>query len=84
MAQILVRKLDKDVVERLKKRAKKQGRSLEAEARIVLEQAVKLDTEFPARLDMAAAAKLAARIRARFKGRTFSDSADLIREDRDR
>jgi len=75
MAQILVRKLDKDVVERLKKRAKKQGRSLEAEARIVLEQAAKVDYE--------AAARLADEIRSRFKGRVFSDSADLIREDRD-
>ena len=84
MAQILVRKLDKDVVERLKKRAKKQGRSLEAEARILLEQAVRLDAEPAVRLDMAAAAKLAARIRARFKGRTFSDSVELLRGDRDR
>jgi plasmid stability protein len=41
MAQLLIRKLDDDVKERLKARAKKQGRSLEAEARAILEGAAK-------------------------------------------
>jgi plasmid stability protein len=40
MAQLIVRKLDDDVKERLKVRAKKHGRSLEAEARAILEEAV--------------------------------------------
>jgi plasmid stability protein len=39
MAQLIVRKLDDDVKERLKARAKKHGRSLEAEARAILEHA---------------------------------------------
>ena len=75
MAQILVRKLDKDVVERLKRRAKKQGRSLEAEARIVLEQAAKVDYE--------AALRMIDGIRAKLGGRRFSDSAEIIREFRE-
>jgi antitoxin FitA len=39
MAQLLVRRLDDDAKERLKARAKKHGRSLEAEARAILEGA---------------------------------------------
>lgn len=76
MAQILVRGLDDGVVEQLKKRARREGRSLQSEVKTILEQA--------AQLDMDAALKLAAAIRRGFAGRTFSDSADLIREDRDR
>jgi plasmid stability protein len=76
MAQILVRDLDPEVVERLKNRAKRDGRSLQAEVKLVLEQA--------ARTDAAAARRLAATIRKRFKGRKVRDSADLVREDRDR
>jgi plasmid stability protein len=41
MAQLIVRKLDDDVKERLKARAKKHGRSLEAEARAILKDAAK-------------------------------------------
>jgi antitoxin FitA len=39
MAQLLVRKLNDDAKERLRTRAKKHGRSLEAEARAILEDA---------------------------------------------
>ena len=39
MAQLVVRRLDDGVKERLKARAKKHGRSLEAEARAILEDA---------------------------------------------
>ena len=76
MAQILVRGLDPAVVDRLKRRAKKEGRSLQSEVKTILEQA--------AHIDMEAASKLANAIRKRFGGKTFKDSAELIREDRDR
>jgi plasmid stability protein len=39
MAQLLIRRLDDDAKERLKALAKKRGRSLEAEARAILEDA---------------------------------------------
>ena len=39
MAQLLVRQLDDDAKERLKARAERNGRSLEAEAREILEAA---------------------------------------------
>jgi len=76
MAQILVRNLDPDVVERLKSRARANGRSLQAEVKMILEQGAKV-------LDMRTARELADAIRKGF-GRTFDDSAELIREDRDR
>ena len=40
MAAITVRNLDDDVKERLKARARRNGRSLEAEARVLLRDAV--------------------------------------------
>lgn len=76
MAQILVRGLEDAVVQRLKNRAKREGRSLQAEARMILEQGAKLD--------MDVARQMLDDFRARFEGRKFSDSAELIREDRDR
>ena len=69
MAQILVRNLDESVVDRLKKRATLNSRSLQSEVKLILEQASRL---------------VADRIRQQFADRSFSDSADLIREDRDR
>ena len=77
MAQVLVRQLDKKVVVRLKKRAKEHGRSLQSEVKTILEEAVP---------DYEAAWKRieAFRTRLRKSGRAFADSADLIREDRDR
>jgi plasmid stability protein len=41
LAQLLVRNLDDDVTERLRKRAKQHGRSLEEEARLIIADAVK-------------------------------------------
>ena len=41
MAQLIVRRLDDAVKERLRARAKRHGRSLEAEARAILEEATK-------------------------------------------
>lgn len=78
MAQVLVRNLQDKVVARLKKRAKTRGRSLQAEVKTILEEAAK--EEF------ADFWKEAERIRERLKrsGKKFSDSAELIREDRDR
>jgi plasmid stability protein len=79
MPNILVRNLDEGVVKRLKERAKSQGRSLQSEVKMILQQAA----DEP-KLDHAAALKLADEIRSRLGGRVLSDSAELIREDRDR
>jgi len=79
MAQILVRNLRKDVVERLKKRALEDGRSLQSEVKIILEQAA-----LEPKVDMEAARKICEKFRRRFKGRKFPDTVELIHEDRAR
>ncbi len=76
MAQVLVRELEPAVIERLKERAHRNGRSLEAELRLVLQQAAGDST--------AQIQAEVARVRALFAGRTFFDSAKLFREDRER
>lgn len=78
MAQILVRDLEEAVVVRLKERARKRGRSLQSEVRMILEQAAD-----EAQLEKELAFRLAADFRKRFRGRKFSDRSDLVREDRD-
>jgi plasmid stability protein len=76
MAQVLIRDLDPKLVDRLKDRARKHGRSLEAELRSILETA--------AEMDFGEAKALAARIRRRLSGRAHSDSTALISKDRRR
>lgn len=76
MAQILVRNLDSKTVERLKKKAQSEGKSLQSEVKAILEQAVQLDPE--------SARKLADQVSAMFKGRKLKDSVALIREGRSR
>ena len=77
MAQALVLELSDQVVNRLKKRAKEHGRSLQAEVKTILEEAVPDYEQAWKRIDA---------LRDKFKrsGKTFSDSADLIRDDRKR
>ncbi len=75
MPEILVRGLDADVVKRLKQRAKKHGRSLQSEARIVLERA--------AGMSVAEVLETARGWRKKL-GRRFEDSSESIREDRRR
>jgi plasmid stability protein len=77
VAQILVRNLEPEVVERLKARAERNGRSLQAEVAQILRQAARTKS-------MAEARAAAEEIQRRFAGRTFPDSAELIREDRER
>lgn len=75
MSDILVRGLNSVTVDRLKARAKRNGRSLQREAKLILEQA--------ATPTIAEALASADRIR-RGIGKRFSDSSRLIRQDRDR
>ncbi len=80
MAQIIVRRLSDELVRRLKIRAKSHQRSLEAEVRSILEASSEEDDEAARE----AAFQFAAEMRRRTAGRITGDSADLIREDRDR
>lgn len=74
MADILVRNIDAAVVERLKQRARRNGRSLQAEVALVLEAAANAE-------DVTA---LIESWRTRWGERLMSASSDLIREDRER
>jgi plasmid stability protein len=77
MAQVLVRQLNDKVVDRLKKRAKEHGRSLQSEVKTILEDAVPDYERAWKRID-------SLRLRLKRSSRKFSDSAGLIRQDRDR
>jgi antitoxin FitA len=74
--QILVRGVDAATVERLKKRARARGRSLQQEVKAILEQAAQA-------LTGEEASRLSAAWHRRLANRGTSDSALLIREDRD-
>jgi plasmid stability protein len=76
MAQLVVRRLDGELVRRLKIRAARNNRSAEAEHRAILEAALAPEAE-----DFWASAS---RLRRATAGRPGTDSATLIRQDRDR
>ena len=76
MSEVLIRGLNRTLIERLKMRARKSRRSLQAEVKGILEQA--------AIADSVSARKLAAQIRRKLRGRTFGDSTALVRADRRR
>lgn len=76
MAQVLVRDLPDDVVERLKAKAAAEGRSLEAHLRAVLEEASGLNRdEFLALADNIAAAS---------RDRPQTEAVEVVRASRDR
>ena len=78
MPNLLVRDLDKKTIDKLKRRAERHNTSLQAEAKTILEESSRLDwEEFAKRAD-------AFREKMIKSGRTFSDSTDMVREDRDR
>jgi plasmid stability protein len=76
MVQLTVRNLDGGLVRRLKIRAAQNNRSAEAEHRAILEAALRpTEPDFWER---------AARLRSATRGRPVTDSAALVRADRDR
>lgn len=70
MAQLVVRHLDDDVKERLRKRADRHGRSVEEEVRTILRNAVK---------DQRDPAPLGSRIAARFRQHGLSEALPELR-----
>ncbi len=79
MATINVRQLDDDVVNRLKRRASSNNRSLEGEVRHILECAA--DDDMAAK--RARFLEASRRLRKKTKGRKHTPAEVLIREDRD-
>jgi antitoxin FitA len=76
MATLLVRDLDDDLVRLLKQRARGHARSAEAEHRAILEAALR-----PGGENFAVRAR---RLQDETRGNVHTDSALLIRSDRDR
>lgn len=76
MPNLLIRDLDERVLTRLKKRAKQNDRSLQAELRSILERA--------AATDAVSARALATRIREKLRNRKQSDSAAAVADERRR
>ncbi len=76
MAQLLVRDLDPAVVARLKDKARQNHRSLQGEVKAILEEAAQRATreEALAMID---------KWQRKWGDRVFSDSTQMIREDRD-
>jgi antitoxin FitA len=75
MGQLLVRGVDEELIRSLKERAARHGRSVEAEHRAILEDALNTERE--------SFAELCARLRTAAPWPT-ADSTELIRADRDR
>jgi len=75
MTQLLIRDMQVETVQRLKARAKRHGRSLQGEVKAILEAAAGYSMQEARAVSEGWAARLA--------GREFSDSAELIREDRE-
>ena len=76
MPHLLIRNLETETIERLKERAKLHNRSLQGEAKSIL--------ELSAKMTMEEARERAMKIRASFGKKKFTGSAELLREDRDR
>ncbi len=77
MPQLLIRNLDEAVVEKLKQNATSNHRSLQAEVQQILENAARVNTSN--------FWENAAQVREKLQNytTTFSDSSDMIREDRE-
>jgi len=76
VAQLTIRNLDDEVVEKLKARAKENHRSLEAELRVILREVAGRPTGRQFR-------EMAERIAAMTPDVPQTDSTELIRKDRD-
>jgi plasmid stability protein len=83
MTQIILDNLDPGVVAKLQALAQKHGRSLDAELKAILEQLIQSEAMQKAAA-RAETRKRLAQARQRHAGQTFSDSAELLREDRQR
>ena len=78
MRQLLIRDVENEVVEALKERAKRNQRSLQGELKAIVTQVARGN-----RIDPALLRKIDA-LRNSLKGKIKGNSADLIREDRNR
>lgn len=78
MPDVLIRNIDEQTLNNLKKRAESNNRSLQLELKTILESYGKVEFEQSKKMIKESIEKYKA------EGRVFSDSVDLIRENRDR
>lgn len=83
MATLTVRRLDDDVYQQLKQKARMNGRSLEAEARTVLTRSATEPAEKVGAPDAWIARVLEGQARMKAKYGELPDSTELIRQMRD-
>ncbi len=76
MPNVLVRDVDEKVLEKLKNKAARNGRSLQREVQIILNEAINFEP--------LSDAEVARKIKDSLRGRQHSNSAKLLREDRNR
>jgi hypothetical protein len=76
MAQLLIRNLDPEIIEYLKERARQNNRSLQGEAKALLEESFPISTRD--------ALEISKQWHSRLAGKIRGDSARIIREDRQR
>lgn len=76
MSQLLIRNLEDETIQRLKTRAKSHNRSLQGEVKLILEEIARQPDTLPL--------AIAEQWQGYFTGRTFSDSTEQVREDRER
>jgi antitoxin FitA len=84
MAQVSVEDINPVILEKLEALAKRHGRSLQAQIKHILEQAAQTEATPTKQFDMAAARVAAFRMRQQLAGGIHTDSAELLREDRER
>jgi antitoxin FitA len=77
MNQLIIENIDPMIVEKLKIRAQRQGRTLDAELKAILSSAAEV-------VEVTSPWENIDKARAKYTGKTFSDSAELLREDRQR
>jgi antitoxin FitA len=76
MSQLLIRNLEDETIQKLKARAKSHNRSLQGEVKLILEAVARQPDELPL--------AIAEHWQGYFAGRSFSDSTEQVREDRER
>jgi plasmid stability protein len=76
MSQLLIRNLEDETIQKLKDRAKSHNRSLQGEVKLILEAVARQPDELPL--------AIAEQWQGYFAGRSFSDSTEQVREDRER
>ncbi len=79
MPDVLVRNVEDDILQGLKERAKQNGRSLQKELKMLFRSLIQ-----DKNLQTISDEETAAKIKESLRGLEFSDSADLLRKDRDR